>query len=323
MAENTKIEWCDATINIVQGCTKVSEGCRNCYAARDDARHLLSRESHWGPGAPRHVFKGFRGNCIRLNRKAEKLGRRLRVFPNSYSDVFDPEWPIEVLAELFDVIRICPWLDFLLLTKRPELWLERLDETSMFNGLRGDSGDSWDVTAGWGNRWANGTPPHNVWIGASIENQKAADERIPHLLRIPAKVRFLSCEPLLGPVDLSEWIYVDMDVVPGKNGEGIELYIGKQIHQVILGGESGPNARPMHPDWPRSLRDQCQAAEVPFFFKQWGEWLPMDQTGERSCDDKITTDENKPPFEWSRVGKKAAGRLLDGREWNEFTEVTL
>jgi len=176
----------------------------------------------------------------------------------------------------------------------------------------------------------------NVWLGVSVEDQRAADERIPLLLRTPAAVRFLSMEPLLGPVDLWEW------VDPFRSGWPTPL----EIDWVIAGGESGPGARPMHPDWVRSIRDQCTKAYVPFFFKQWGEWalgrrmieieLPaymeearegiltletIDPSSEAGKTRYVAVDKEGRAFELLRVGKKAAGRLLDGREWNEYPEV--
>ncbi|MCG3208646.1 MAG: hypothetical protein FOGNACKC_02258 [Anaerolineae bacterium] len=186
----------------------------------------------------------------------------------------------------------------------------------------------------------------NVWLGVSVENQAAADERIPHLLRTPAAIRFLSCEPLLGPVDLEQWLMPTNWAL--VNGEA-EAELGEpEIDWVITGGESGPGARPMHPDWARSLRDQCVEAGIPFFFKQFGEWQYGCQYYE--CDDDVREahlnrphklfannlcsewqgDYTKPRFDgqpppnteiWHRVGKKRAGRLLDGREWNEMPEA--
>lgn len=143
-------------------------------------------------------------------------------------------------------------------------------------------------------------PLPNVWLGISAEDQPAADERIPLLLQCPAAVRFVSCEPLLGPISLG---------MLGTRENWRPVYDG--IRWVIAGGESGPKARPMHPDWVRSLRDQCQEAGVPFFFKQWGEWLPHVDT---------VREELPTKDQFTRVGKKAAGRLIDGREWNECPE---
>lgn len=280
--KNTKIEWADHTINFWWGCTKVSAGCANCYAEGLDKR--WHGGEHWGKGAPRRPrLEAARKEALALNRKAEREGRQYRIFANSMNDWLDPEVPIQWLAEMLETIRITPNLTWMLLTKRPELWLHRMKElikTCEFSDN------------GWLKNWIRHTPPSNVWIGASVENQAAADERIPHLLKIPSKVRFLSCEPLLGAVSLP---YVDFpkaweiakSVPDGRHHEkcsyrtqrggllcDCDILYGvnplEGIHWVIAGGESGPDARPMHPDWARSLRDQCQAAGVPFFMKQMG-----------------------------------------------------
>jgi protein gp37 len=166
--------------------------------------------------------------------------------------------------------------------------------------------------------WHGGFPP-NVWVGTSVEDQRRADERIPHLLRLPARVRFLSCEPLLGPVNLCS-IPIDdhtrADVVGGAyiaTGavSGSQHTSAARIHWVIAGGESGPGSRPMHPTWIRSLRDQCLASGVPFFFKQWGQFAPPSEhsSGELTFEDGQRM---------RSIGKQAAGRLLDEREWNEM-----
>jgi len=191
----------------------------------------------------------------------------------------------------------------------------------------------------------------NVWLGVSVENQKAADERIPLLLETPAVVRFVSAEPLLGPLDLSAYLPRQLYVCQSCGAEVGQGEVGldfrcpyccgacdpdgstEGLDWVIVGGESGPGARPMHPDWVRSLRDQCREAGVPFFFKQWGEWSPDNadigvKMGFVALDG---TWRDHQPFGWGRdypgsvsiwkVGKKKAGRLLDGQEWNEIPEV--
>jgi protein gp37 len=159
--------------------------------------------------------------------------------------------------------------------------------------------------------WSRITPLPNVWLGVSVENQAAADERIPLLLQIPAAVRFLSCEPLLGPVTFRWARWMQLPSRPDGSSGPLDSLRG--IHWVIAGGESGAGARPMHPDWARSLRDECNAAGVPFFFKQWGAWYPA---GRRILDNPNMAMMDEEAL--YRVGKKAAGRLLDGREWNEF-----
>jgi protein gp37 len=306
MAENSKIEWTDHTFNPWMGCTKVSPGCQHCYAETlMDHRY---KKVKWGPQGARvrtsaamwkkplqwnetwwvicevcgwrGVFNQF-GLCpvCQHPMEATMTRARQRVFCASLADVFEDHPQLEEWrTELFALIEATPNLDWLLLTKRPE------NVSNM-------------VPYGWMQNF-----PQNIWMGTSVENQKYADERIPALLRIPAKVRFLSCEPLLGNVDL----HLNYLMVPdGYPDSGEEYnYRFEYIHWVICGGESGSQARPMHPDWARSLRDECQAAGVPFLFKQWGEYAP------NTASDMI------------KVGKHKAGRLLDGREWNEFPALT-
>jgi protein gp37 len=258
MAENSSIEWTDHTFNPWIGCTKVSPGCDHCYAeARMDAR--LHRVS-WGTGQPRQRTKTW-GDPIRWNKAHEAFyaahGRRQRVFCASLADVFDNEVPTEWRRDLFDLIELTPELDWLLLTKRIGNVSDMVREAK-----------SWD--------WLLGR--RNVWLGATIVHQEEADRDIPKLLATPARVWFLSMEPLLGPVSL-ENIRTPLGADPESYIEGnvlvrkSELDRGKPraaIDWVIVGGESGPHARPMHPDWARSLRGQCAAAGVPFFMKQMG-----------------------------------------------------
>lgn len=276
MTKNSKIEWTDHTFNPWIGCAKISDGCKNCYAeAMMDKRYGKVK---WGVQGKRiRTSAANWKKPLEWNRQAEHEGRRYRVFCASLADVFEhkPDQHKEMEQWRFDLFRLIddtPKLDWLLLTKRPE---------NVMDMLRHD--------------WAEHLPNH-VWIGTSAENQEQADKRIPELLKIPAAVRFLSIEPLLGEVDL---ISSHFGLLPG-------------IHWVIVGGESGANARPMHPDWVRSIRAQCQAAGVPFFFKQWGEWFP--------CFDSTVSSQYlfSDGERVARIGKKAAGRLLDGREWNEL-----
>lgn len=261
--QNSKIEWCDHTINFWHGCTKVSPGCANCYAEG------LSRrfgKDIWGQGAPREDHrKGAEKLAAKLNRQAEKKGVRYRVFCNSMSDWLDEEVPIEWLADMLDMIRTTPNLDWLLLTKRPENWGFRLNQVGWSLDDKPDADNRSNELRNWLGEWLfSHRPPANVWIGTTVEDQKRAYDRIVQLLEIPAEVRFLSCEPMLGPVDLSAFmgrsVSIDDQVAVHNFG----------IHWVIAGGESGPKARPMYPDWALALRDQCQAASVPFFMKQMG-----------------------------------------------------
>lgn len=247
MGENSKIEWTDHTYNPWWGCVKVSPGCEHCYAET-----FAKRTGHaiWGPAATtqRRTFGDKHWQePLKWNEDAVKAGRPQRVFCASMADVFeDHPQLLEERLRLWKLIDQTPMLDWLLLTKRPENIVEMAPCS-----------------------WVTDGCPSNVWIGTSVENQAAANKRLPVLASIPAKVHFLSCEPLLGPVDLSPWM--------------------RKIEWVIAGGESGHSARPMEADWVRSLRDQCQAAAVPFFFKQWG-----------------------------GRNKKAAGRELDCRTWDQI-----
>jgi protein gp37 len=342
MAQNSKIEWTHHTFNPWRGCTKVSEGCKNCYAETmskrnpavlgiwgDDGARVVAKEAYW-----RLPLKWNKAVFDDAPLYGEK--KRLRVFCSSLADVFEdrPEL-VEPRRRLFGLINETPDLDWLLLTKRPEN-IERLFD---------------DVQRHWG--WDEDLSVMNVWLGTSVENQEQADKRIPELLKIPATVRFLSCEPLLGPVDLTQVSLTNhireglrkacgddaansitadiarLNALTGEWFDGWDSGIDRKIDWVIAGGESGSNARPMHPGWARSLRDQCQAARVPFFFKQWGEfapyvgspgqtWPPTVQTVTPSGIPLAVDGYVHGQAKMNRVGKKAAGRLLDGCEWNEI-----
>ena len=292
MAYNSKIEWTDHTFNPWIGCTKISPACDNCYAERQDHRF---GGGHWGPGAERKLTKqGNWDEPRHWDKQAESEGARYRVFCASMADVFDLDVPQIWRENLWSLIRETPNLDWLLLTKR-------IGNAEAM------------LPANWGDGWAN------VWLGATVVTQEEADRDIPKLLDTPAAVRFVSAEPLLGPIDLR-----------GKDSQGSALDSFEEdpkVDWVIVGGESGPQARPMHPDWVRSLRDQCREAEVPFFFKQWGEWLPR-VTGdpdEYHEGMKVWRVEHPLGCEVEagiahvseKVGKKAAGRQLDGEIWEQ------
>lgn len=340
MSDKTKIEWSDATWNPVTGCTKVSEGCRNCYAQTFAER--------WR-GTPGHYFE----NGFDITLRPDKLGQPLswkrprKIFVNSMSDLFHPDVPDQFIVDVFSVMAEASHHTFQILTKRPERMEGFLTDPYMANNVWiGTSRGLDDRSPPW--------PLPNVWLGVSVENQKAADERIPLLLQTPAAIRFLSCEPLLGPVSLTHIWAVCPDCnswevryprgdTPYCDDCGAEFTMhAVGIDWVIVGGESGHNARQMHPEWARSLRDQCQTAGVPFFFKQWGEWGDFSENRHPGhCADYIF----KPDGEvlgaghsrygggveagwrehggaWmSKVGKSKAGRLLDGRTWDEFPGV--
>jgi len=287
MSAQTGIEWCDSTFNPWMGCTKVSPACDHCYAERQTARF---KRVQWGAGKTRvrtgadnwrhpkrwndHRFMecgacGWRGECA-----AELIGcgscgsidrmndARRRVFCASLADWLDNEVSIEWLVDLLDLIRRTPNLDWLLLTKRIGNWRWRLMSAHAYLVESVVDGE----LSNWAWKWLMGHAPDNVWVMATVENQKRADEDIPKLLRVPAVVRGLSIEPMLGPVEV-------FSTMTGKllHTSGNEYDPGC-IDWIIAGGESGPHARPSHPDWYRSLRDQCAAAGVPFLFKQWGEY---------------------------------------------------
>jgi protein gp37 len=315
VSANSAIEWTDATWNPVTGCTKVSAGCDHCYAETFAER--------WR-GTPGHYFE--HGFDVQL--RPDKLGLPLRwrkprkVFVNSMSDLFHDQVPDEYIAEVFAVMARTPQHTYQVLTKR-HARMRSLLSSPEFKGRvattygraheDADAANDWLYYAGW--------PLPNVWLGVSVEDQQWADIRIPALMQTPAAVRFLSCEPLLGPIDLDVWTcpcnrrrWVDDqnwspeypkewrgERSPGdgripcgfcNHGGWDEEDIDRPgIGWVIAGGESGRGARPMSPDWARSLRDQCQAADVPFLFKQWGGHTP-----------------------------KTGGRELDGRTWDQYPD---
>lgn len=283
MSETTTIGWCHATKNKVIGCTKVSEGCRLCYAETMDRQRYsktldgASKESpisHWGPGAPRHVCADFDRDLRRWNAKppAEwglKPGERGRVFVNSMSDWLDEEWPIEVLAEFLQTVHACPNLDLLASTKRPENFILRLQLANGWLAANGDL-DHFEScprmqTAFWIAEWLKGNAPRNFWFLTTVENQKAADERLPHVLKVPAVIRGLSLEPLVGSIDFGLWFskFGRLD----DDFKEAEAPIQK-IHWIIVGGESGRGFKEMDIAEFHSVCDQATASEIPLFVKQ-------------------------------------------------------
>jgi protein gp37 len=281
MGSNSTIEWTHATFNPWWGCIKVSPGCEHCYALS-----LSKRWGYdiWGPAKTtqrRMMSDAYWRQPLKWNKEAEKTGERKRVFCASMADVFEANPQLtESKARLFELIETTPWLDWLLLTKRPE-------------NIMGMIPYAW-----------HSEPRMNVWYGTSVENQEQADKRIPELLKVPAKVRFLSCEPLLEAVDLGVWLTDIFDHHWRNRGIAWRDRGRPLIDWVICGGESGQSARPMHPQWARSLRDQCQAAGVAYHFKQWGQHEAVEFAD--------------GSFGFQKVGKHAAGRILDGRTWDEL-----
>lgn len=341
---STKIEWADETWNPTVGCTRVSRGCDHCYAVRHTRRLAGQLPLYRGLVNP---GKGHFNGTVRT--VPERLEQPLRwrkprrVFVDSMSDLFHPDVPDGFIAHVFAVMAASPQHTYQILTKRSGRMAEVLGSET-FWAVAWEHGMErwWDMEAlAYMDRLGPRFPLPGVWLGTSVEDQDAANERIPHLLRTPAAVRFLSCEPLLGPLRLSQYLQLDEENgasdfrefhgwgydsysggFTGPNTHGDPTYAPEPgLHWVIVGGESGPRARPMHPDWARSLRDQCEHAGVPFFFKQWGAWVPPDHFE----DHPEQVREIQKTHEWQkgrsyRVGKKAGGRELDGRIWDEFPE---
>jgi protein gp37 len=347
MSDGTKIEWTDATWTPVKGCTRVSPGCGGpgkaggCYAEIMAAR--FSKPGQWGEGLAEIVTlpdgsKDHRWTGVVRFDEAELLKplswrRPRKIFVCSTADLFHEKVEDEWIDRVFAVMALCPQHVFQVLTKRPErmrawataqgvadrVWdkVDRLCEDWHEGKLKvalpvvdgdpflfalGAQGAAWGGQRPW--------PLANVWLGTSTEDQQRADERIPHLLATPAAVRFISAEPLLGPIDLTPHLWGRAAPCPDcpKDADCYCGYLPRHmlgeepdLAWVICGGESGPGARPMHPDWARSLRDQCAAAGVPFFFKQWGEWAWAERY--EGVPDTLTA---------YKAGKKFAGRLLDG-----------
>ena len=271
MARDSKIEWTDHTFNPWWGCTKVSSACDHCYAEAWAKRVGLDI---WSARKPRRFLSDTYWRQPHLwNKKAQRSGRRARVFCASMADVFEPRKELSPWRKrLWNLISKTPFLDWLLLTKRPHL-ARRMTP--------------------WESDW-----PENVWLGTTVESQRWVERRLPRLEESPARVRFLSCEPLLGEIKLEDWLS------------------RKVIHWVIAGGESGPKARPSDPSWFYAVRDQCVAHATPFHFKQWGDWAPLDAV-EGSLPRSILND-NSYSTPMGRFGKKASGRLLSGRTWDDF-----
>jgi protein gp37 len=323
----TKIEWTDETWNPVTGCTKVSAGCKNCYAERLAPKVFAGQKIGDMRGGPlrQRVFTDVLCHHERLDAPLHWKKPR-RIFVNSMSDLFHEDVPDEFILRVFDVMRQCEnghsaklcrlvsQHTFQILTKRPA---RMRDFCTRLRFAQNDARGLYLASKLPHNGYNPMQALRHVWLGVSVEDQATADERIPLLLQTQAAVRFLSCEPLLGPIDLAQWINrPKFNQWHGMPREVAEWECG--IHWIIAGGESGPNARPSHPDWFRTLRDECAAAGVPFFFKQWGEWAPR-----RGLDDIAHAAKGEMFFPgldyaFEKVGKKAAGRLLDGKLNDEF-----
>lgn len=365
MSDGTKIEWTDATANVVNGCSVLSPGCTNCYAMRiagtrmkhHPTRAGLTRETKAGP-----VWNGTTRFHEPALQQVLRWQRPRMIFWNAHGDLFHESVPDEWIDRCFAVMAMTPQHKHQVLTKRPARMREYFSHPERGERIN-HAGYVADIEikieGGWRKFSKFGginLPLENVWLGVSVEDQTRADERIPDLLATPAAVRWISAEPLLGPVDFNE--------LPAETGGSARKLFGplsgycdrhfpkndcgcgrqqSKLDWVVAGGESGPNARPMHPDWARSLRDQCAAAGVPFLFKQWGESCPLRNdlipvrandvgwinlngrvewdVSEERCIAMAVEDEANPSPGYHlicKVGKKRAGRLLDGVEHNGY-----
>jgi protein gp37 len=306
MADKSKIEWTDATWNPVRGCSVVSEGCRNCYAMAVAARFSGSGMPYEGLAYRNESGAHWTGETRLIQEHLEdpiRWRKPRRIFVNSMSDLFHESLSETQIQNVFSVMESARHHIYQILTKRPQ---RMFDFVKKFDDWLKYASD-YPGQLSFAERFAH------VWLGVSCEDQKTADERIPLLLQTPAAVRWISAEPLLEWIDVTEYL-------------GWNKAHPTKLDWVVAGGESGPKSRPMHPYWIESLRDQCLAADVPFFFKQWGEWLPnadvpIDLSLKRELKMIPADSDNLDKEVMVRVGKKEAGRLLDGREWSEYPKA--
>jgi protein gp37 len=348
MADKTHIEWTrsedgtpGATWNPITGCSVVSPGCTNCYAMALAGTRLQHHPSRAGLTRPSNAGPVWTG-AVRFNEQwldqPLRWRRPRRIFVCAHGDLFHESVPDEWIDQVFAVMALAPQHIFQVLTKRAE----RMKAYTFARNGMGNTAICRAINAipaKMGNRHgALQMPLPNVWLGVSAEDQTRADERIPHLLETSAAVRWVSAEPLLGPLDIAWTLGHPIGIAAGflQRGHfspGMETL--RPLDWIVAGGESGHGARPMHPAWARSLRDQCQAAGIPFFFKQWGEWAPGENvTRQRGVvetadwveghwfpgDENLALSDGHIDDEPTvyRVGKKVAGALLDGREWREM-----
>lgn len=324
MAGRTTIEWATDSWNPLRGCSRVTSGCRACYAEGIAARFSGAGQPYEGlakrvkrpDGSSEARWTGeiaFVESALTLPLRWRKPRR---IFVNSMSDLFHEKVPDAWIDRIFAVMALAKQHTFILLTKRPERMRGYINDESTEDRVWSNCSElvgkrNYDDVMNW--------PLRNVWLGVSAENQETADKRIPLLLETPAHRRVLSAEPLLAQIDLSRWLEL--------GGPNTDLGLSNPgLSWVIVGGESGPKARPMNPQWARDLRDQCTAAGVPFFFKQNGTWAHEDELTEdgRKVGDVWGANEAGggvhywPDHSMSiKVGKGVAGRLLDGKAWNE------
>lgn len=350
----SKIEWTEATWSPVIGCTKVSAGCKHCYAEREvETRWSKNPKSIWYGRSFTDVL--CRPEAIAGAGSPLRWKKPRRIFVCPRADLFHDDVPDLFIADVFGVMAATPQHTYQVLTKRPERahWLLGGKGVLNFVTAVAECAAMYsEADAEW--------PLKNVHLGVSIENQPTADDRIGELLKTPAAVHWVSAEPLLGEVDLrpwlhpegrcnecGEWICIQRESSGCKCGVEPTLNRDGLIDWLVAGGESGPSARPMHPDWARSLRDQCAAAGVPFLFKQWGEWAPRSSCVHTLTNGLAAADIDLGATRWpcirltaegsdgrdienastgddcymQRVGKKLAGRLLYGVLHDAYPEV--
>ena len=352
MSGKSKIEWTDVTWNPLRGCSLVSDGCKNCYAMKQAHRYsgpgkAYERLTEIGPDGPR-----WNGQVRLIESELEKplrWERPRKIFVNSMSDLFHEKVPFAFIDKVLAVIALCPQHTFIVLTKRPERMAEYFNRADLhieINEAGNRMTEPPDNDFAFNQPW----PLPNLYLLTSIENQPTADDRILPLLQCPAVVHGISYEPALGPVDLSRWLDPTGVSCPDMCPElhyvvdgGIETVMdGKEIiplcpncgegatwtgydpglDWIIAGGESGPGARPSHPDWFRKVRDDCHAAGVPFFFKQWGEWgKPSEGPGIHPALHGKKIHKFEDGTKIGRVGKKAAGDFLDRKQYHQFPGV--
>ena len=352
MADHTKIEWTDATWNPITGCTLVSEGCRHCYAARLAATRLRDHPSREGlariNAAGEAKFTGeLRFNPQWLDQPLQWKRPRM-IFVCAHGDLFHEKAPDEWIDQIFAVMAMSSQHVFQILTKRPERMksyigshhahLSAAAERIGYRILDRMPDEGVDYPAHWSataSALIHGATPDvpnvmyprpamwplpNVWLGTSVEDQVTTDTRVPYLLDTPAAVRWISAEPLLGPVDLKPREFAEQCIRCGEGPNAphdhMDGYRTRGLDWVVAGGESGNQARPANPQWFRDLRDQCAKVDIPFLFKQWGEWVSVSEV--EGPGEHHTFPDGRTV---RRAGKSLAGRLLDGVEHNGFPEV--
>ncbi|WP_192183295.1 DUF5131 family protein [Mesorhizobium amorphae] len=368
MADKSAIEWTDATWNPVVGCSIVSPGCTHCYAMSMAARieaMTAALQAKGQTGAPHYVgtTKKVNGHTVWTGKLAlapdhiltEPLAWRTprRIFVNSMGDLFHEDVPDAWIDKVFAIMALAPQHTFQVLTKRAKRmreYFEKIDQELRSAGEQGYAPRRLDQLAcdisrspraadtDWPLPGVPDWPLPNVWLGVSAERQREADERVPELLATPAAIRFVSAEPLLGPINIIDAMWAGQD--PASS------HLEETIDWIIVGGESGPDARPMHPAWARSIRDQCHRVSAPFFFKQWGAWADSSDAPDlvegredlifapdgkvlgaggrlgRKMQGSVEPDWRALGGAWMTLtGKKAAGRLLDGVEHNAMPEL--